>query len=46
MLQEFVTFLFCVAALAALLASFPGLTGSDSPVERKRTHKNSSVEGL
>ncbi len=46
MLQEFVTFLFCVAALAALLASFPGLTGSDSPVERKRTHKNSSVGGL
>ncbi len=46
MLEEFVTFLFCVAALAALLASVPGLAGSDSPVERKRTHKNSSVGGL
>ena len=46
MLQEFFTFLFCVAALAALLASFPGLTGSDSPAERKRTHKNSAVRGL
>jgi len=46
MLQEFITFLFCVAALAALLASFPGLTGSDSPAERKRTHKNPAVRGL
>ena len=46
MLQEFITFLFCVAALAALLASFPGLAGSDSPTERRRTHKNSSVGGL
>ena len=45
MLQEFVTFLFCVATLAAVLASFPGLAGSDSPTERKRTHKNSSVGG-
>ncbi len=46
MLQEFITFLFCVAALAAVLASFPGLAGSDSPVGRKRTHKNSSAGGL
>ena len=46
MLQEFVTFLFCVAALAAVLASVPGLTGSDALAESKRTHKNSSVGGL
>ena len=46
MLQEFITFLFCVAALAAVLASFPGLAGSESPAERKHTHKNSSVGGL
>ncbi len=46
MLQEFVTFLFCVAALAAVLASFPGLADSDSPTERRRPHKKSSVGGL
>lgn len=46
MLQEFITFLFCVAALAAVLASFPGLTCTDSPTERKRTHKKSSLGGL
>ncbi len=46
MMQEFITFLFCVAALAAVLASFPGLAGSNSPVERKRTYKKSSVGGL
>ena len=39
MLQELITFLFCVAALAAVLASFPGLAGSASPTERRRTHK-------
>lgn len=46
MLQEVFTFFFCVAALAAVLASFPGLTGPVASGSRGRERKKSSSAGL
>ncbi len=41
MVEEFLTFLFAISVLAAMLAAFPGLR--NSPVGNRRSHKKQST---